>query len=395
MYGPKLGGILDVSLIAGVMALLSVGGIRSLSNAPEYRPLVGLAAMLATMTLVAALLNHEVSLLEPARYVRVLFSTAILGAVSYTWGLRDHVGIQALLNSVAAVLLLNSVAILLQVTLVESQDAFAVIYEFTKSTRTLRGFGLTAGYNAAGFLATFGMLISIIMIWEGRIHGRWVLYRHVAMLFVFAVSVGFTSRMSMLLASVVLAVGFLVLILSRDKVLKIVGTAGASILAWGMIEFVLPLYRSTVALTDSPLAQDNEFVRTYANTSVSGTVDRMLVLPGGFHESFFGSGVNPGYTDIGYVSIIGAVGGLGLLFLVGIYAIMLIRSAQFMRLIRAASVPQLGTLSLAVFGVVSVLLLFVMNLKGLYMGTRGFHELLTVTFFFMAGIRDRLRITRL
>ena len=95
------------------------------------------------------------------RQARALVSSSVLILVAYNLRLAPADFYRLL----SWTLLANALAVLIQVGFPQSQPLFAQLYDFTKTFNLLRGFGITAGYDTAGFFCVLGSAMSAIGVY--------------------------------------------------------------------------------------------------------------------------------------------------------------------------------------------------------------------------------------
>lgn len=379
MFAPKLGS-LDTSPVASLACLVLLAHRRDVLVPREYLVAILLLLGLLAYSIVAALLNGSSDTYATMRLSRALLSTAALGLAFYNLDVRPG----TVLNILIAVLLLNAGAVLLEILVPSSQSLLAGLYGFNKVTvRTLRAFGLTAGYDTAGYLCVIGALLSAFKIIKG---GRVLPY--LLTMTVFTVAALFTSRSSMTLNLLVMTSVCVTFLFRGGPGLKLVGM---SYLAGGFLlvtSYMLPLLLSTFSVADLQIAAsaaegDIDYTRNFARTDLSEWRNTMWIVPGDFWGTLFGVGSDIPESDMGYVKMIFMSGVVGLSVTLAFYGYLLWRALALNRAFPdRRSGPDAGdakvlTLMLIVF----LAAIYVVNVKNLYFYTRAYHEMAIILFF--------------
>jgi hypothetical protein len=277
--------------------------------------------------------------------------------------------------------MLNAAVIILSIAVPDIKPFLAGMYGFDKVFTSLRGFGLTAGYDSAGYLCVYGMALSAAAAYYRKkaIYSLFVLF--------FLSATVFTSRSTMVLAFAVIA-SVCVIFLYRGKwSLKLVSLAFMAVGASVVIYYVLPLILATLGWGMNT-STNSSFTDNFAATDLSAWRDVMWVLPMDTASLLFGTGNVIDTSDVGYVELIFMIGIVGLSIVMLIYISILIVLVRLRRLIKRGAwdvepnVKILLTISLFV-----VLAMYVINIKNLYFLSRGFHELTVILFSFILGLR--------
>jgi len=161
------------------------------------------------------LMNSPESIHPVLRHSKAFISTLLLGLVFYNLAMRSVVTSIEFVNILIFALLLNAIVILLSIAVPDVKVMLAGLYGFNKKFVELRGFGLTSGYDAAGYLCVFGTLLSA----ASSNYKNNILY---SLVFVMFIAVAFfPSRSSMVLAIFVVAVVCLFFLLKGRRALKV------------------------------------------------------------------------------------------------------------------------------------------------------------------------------
>lgn len=381
IFGPKLVGIVDFSILGGLIGML----LLCCSSRIEFSR--GLAVVVALLTIVVAhsilaVLFAEIEDMQPVlRHLRAFLSTVLLGTFFYNVAMRETLSAERIINILIVVLMINAVVIILSIAAPEIKPFLAGMYGFDKGFRSLRGFGLTAGYDTAGYLSVFGMALSAAAAY----YRKRVIYSFY--IFVFLSSAVFTSRSAMLFAFSVIA-SVCVIFLFRGKwSLKVISLAFVAIGSAAVFYYVLPLIMATLGWGVIASA-GSEFTSDFAATDLSAWQDAMWVLPKDSLSLMLGTGKVIETSDVGYVELIYMIGMVGLLLVILIYLYMLLETNRLRRLVDCGAWDVEPNVKILLSVLIFVILaIYVINIKNLYFLTRGFHELTVILFSFILGLR--------
>lgn len=383
LFGPKFG-LVDISIFGGVIGLVLVTLTDRPKVAKEQRIFVLFVVVILIYATVVFLLGEGSDYILLLRYFRALLSTIMLGLVFYNIRLKPN----ALLDTIIIVLMFNAAAIFFQVIFPDIQKYLSEIYGFTKSIRNFRAFGLTAGYDTAGFLCVIGAVITSVSAYYKDKYIRYLL-----LLLFFASAAFFTSRTSIGFIILVLLIVVLVFMLKHrvnyQKVflLKISALITLILVIFAVIYYVLPLFLSTFSVPGLELSSSavsaSKYTRYFANTYLAVWKDNAFDLPTGVLKILFGNGVDPTFSDVGYIRLIFSVGVIGLLLIISSYAFLLFRVNKLKNTLNKGSMSgDIGRNRVLILSfMVIVLLICFFNFKNLYFYTRAYHELVVILFF--------------
>ncbi len=162
ILGPKVGYI-DFSVISGFVALVFLASIMKI-RLPYY------GAVLIFLVALVLLYSMLVFVVNPAdewvviRSLRATVNTMCLGAVIYNFPISTSRKVE----TIVIVLLINALMIVFQAVIPEIQTLFAELYGFNKPIRQWRAFGLTAGYDTAGYLSIMGLVLSFLLVMHSK-----------------------------------------------------------------------------------------------------------------------------------------------------------------------------------------------------------------------------------
>lgn len=391
LFGPKLFGVIDLSMLSGLAGLAILLPQMRHSRIPSELGLVLFFLFLILVhTTLVTLVSGGAELYPLMRHVRAFTSTLLLGVFFYNVAVSQRIGVRTFLNVVLYCLVVNAAAILAQIYWPFLKPVIAGLTGFDKHFVALRGFGLTAGYDTAGYLCIFGAVMSAMCayLWRG--------IKYQALLLVFLAAAVFTSRSTMALALVTaIAIVMFYLVKGRPSLkfnAAVLGVSGAALAA----VYVLPLLAATFAFakgfTGSAGSSEIDFVSSFAATKLSDWRESMWILPRETLALIVGAGSRAPESDVGYVKLVFMIGVTGLvtvsiayLALFSICRRILFSGPQF------TGAHYLGTWIIVFCAGLFISLLLVINIKNLYFLTRIYHELIVILVFFAVGLKDRFQ----
>ena len=194
IFGPKLAGVIDLSILGGVIGTLLLCSSKRIEFSQEYTVVVTLIGIILAHSILVVLFSGVEDTQPVLRHLRALLSTALLGIFFYNVALTKNLSAESLTNILIVVLLINAIVVLVSIVSPEVKSLLAKMYGFNKGNRALRSFGLTSGYDTAGYLCVFGMVLTAVAVY----YKRSITYSLIILVFMAAAV--FTSRSAMLLA---------------------------------------------------------------------------------------------------------------------------------------------------------------------------------------------------
>jgi len=378
LWGPKLGGYLDLMVLVPAVGVfvLAVTSTRMHLPLNIYVNSGLIASGIVVWGVISMLINGARDPQGVLRSARAVVTLLILFPLFYFAAKQRIFSMEGAFKLLIGVMLLNAVAVYLQIFYMPVQELMSVVWGFNKTIREGRAFGLTAGYDTAGYLIAFASSATlaastILRSW------RWLLTSLFA-----AVAVGFTSRTSMLLffALVVLSL-LLTKSYWRGNGLRIIVILAGSGAAAAM--FMLP--RLAAGVTELAWLKDDDeedFTEYYAHTSITDVIHSMVDFPGNLVGWLMGEGQMPDWSDVGYVKII-YLGGLPLLLLMMVFYGYLVGTAKLAlhTCMRRARFDRNEVSWILIWLLLLLFLSAIMllgNFKNLYLFARGYHELFVV-----------------
>lgn len=381
LFGPKLGGIIDLSIIfsAAIFTILMGFGWVLRVNRSAFKLL--LIMMLTSIYIIAVLLSSRTPDLQIfLRTMRALLSSLLLGTIFYTFTSVGLVKVEGLLKAIIFSLTILAVVMLAQIIFPSVQPSFAGIYGFNKALREYRAFGLTAGYDSAGYLVAFCSILALALYVVTKKKSYFTLS------LVSGAAVMFSSRSAMaLFAGLFMMMVFLISKKNLRRFFRSIPMSGVILLA--VILYVTPLFLSTFEWFSDygmPVSGiEYEFTTQFAKTSLMGGYADMWFLPQGIWEAVFGTARNIDSSDIGYIQIIFMGGFVLLAFILSFY---IYSSFILLRALRDSfslqTIAERAHLEALQFSIIMIAAIMVVgNLKNLYFLTRGYHELFIILCF--------------
>lgn len=385
LFGPKIAGVIDLSLLGGLFGLVFLARLKKIPVSREYVVIVMLVAVISIHSTAMVLFNGVEDIQPVLRHFRALISTILLGAFFYNLGSSNALSSAKLINIVVLILLVNATAIIVSIFMPEIKPVLAELYGFNKRFVGFRSFGLTAGYDTAGYFCIIGAALSAASAYQNDSA------RHSITILIFVAATFLTSRSSMVLATMLMIGVCSVFVLKGRWSLKVV--SAGYILAVGSVAiyYVVPLILSTFAL-GVMRSSNMAHTKAFAATDLSSWYERMWILPDQQVAALIGAGEVVKTSDVGYVSLIFMIGIVGLLFVVLIYLYMFSVIKGLNRSLKRRCLQMdVGGRILVWSFMMIILLTFFINFKNLYFLTRGYHELIVILFFFILGLRDVAR----
>ncbi len=314
VFGPRIGGFFDLSVLTSGILLFFVLGIGKI-NLHTKKLATILFLVIIDIFLVSSLSGEEIDLLFLLKFIRVLL--ALLCISSYIE--LDVVKTEIVKSSLINVLLMHAIIIIVgSIFLPEIQNVLKPLSGFGRRPRYFRSTGLTNGYDFAGLLCLFGMLITFFSKTE-----RLKMFKVI----VFIVAAVLTSRVNMILTEIIIA--YLLIFSNGEKKIRLV----LGLLFILSLIPVLGIFLFTTGNQENFIVQvllRNEFIANastklvyyYASSNVENTLSQHYnfnILTN--TQILFGSmqspKMDPGYTQ--YIYHIGVLGtGICLLFYVSI-----------------------------------------------------------------------------
>lgn len=335
IFGPKLGGLIDISMITNIMVICFFVCLQN-AKMEEYAAQLFLVLLgILFYVILVCIGNGRLNLIFLAKFVRV--ATSIIALSLYIGSVK--LSKETIVNILINVLLLHAVLIIISATVfVRLQNILKPFTGFALYPYRFRATGLTNGFDFAGTLCVFGVLMLGLSPKSVYIRKR------TTKLLVFMVAAVLTSRVTMLVLELV--IGYMVL--KNKKISKKI----KGILILMLLVSILPVvgiflystgnYNNLVVkllLNNSYFATiSQKLVYFYASTNIGDTISEHYsfqklstwqILLGSMQEA----NQDPGYTQ--YIYYIGIV---GLMLALVFYMILLLKVKR--RISHSSSINQ-------------------------------------------------------
>lgn len=382
IFGPKFG-LFDTSVISSLLGFFILFPLKEIKIPKDGFLVIILIVIIFCYTSIVFLVSETSDLYPVLRGIRALLATILLGIFVYNFPLR----ISAMLDITIIIILINAIAIFIQILLPQTQIYFSELYGFDKNIRSMRAFGLTAGFDTAGFLCVKGIILSGVSFLLLKKSLKYVL-----MFAIFGTATLFTSRSSMLLAVVFLISFSIAFIIKSEYKFKLVAIMTIIIIIFALLNYILPLIGKTFNLYTFDSFESKAIVTSqYANNNIEKWMKEMWLLPKEEYNLLFGGSIIL-TSDVGYIKIIFMIGIVGLLLVVALYFLMFTKVIKIKRQIKPfekrlgiINVQRVLLISLSIF----IPLELITNVKNLYFLTRSHYELTILLFFLaLAGLKQ-------
>lgn len=271
-----------------------------------------------------------------------------------------------ILYAIGFTLLFNVIAVYVQTLVPSTKPLFQSISGYEKTLFDLRAFGLFSSYDSAGFCACLCIVFWGLMY----IAKKNIVY--IAFSFLPLVACLMISRFSMLVA----ALCFLVIgsvMLRRTKPIYAISIFLPIALVVGYY-----FYDQAWFIIEASISGDKALTSSYSSSSSSVLLDNMIFFPDNIVSLFFGEGIDPTLSDIGYIKLIFMVGVLGTLFICWTYFyVFKYLKKRYHRNLFVTDNDKMMYQFICAF----IVLLFVFNSKLLFFYGRGFHDLFIILVF--------------
>lgn len=365
IFGFKIGGYFDTSILIPFSIILLIGANKDF-KIPRYlfKYLFILAIILIYPILLKFIYGSGDSYII-FRSFRAFSSFFFISIWVYFIASNKLFTLEQVTEIIQNILFIGAIIIIIQIYNPNTQKLFMELTGFNKSISEQRGFGLTAGYDSAGFLCVIGYTLTIIRIGLKRLKS--MLY-----LTIFIFSIALTSRSSMIL---LIIVTILFLFVSMDK--GVIKTRYKLLIVTILIPFAIiyfiPLVLNTISFQENIFIPEyfqtrQNYNKYFAQTDLEKTYLRMWFLPKSFVHILWGRLNNEYFSDIGYIKIIHMVGIIQLLLIIYFYILLWMETREqnkFQSNVFKSNMIVVNAL---------IIIMILANLKNLYYLTRGLHE---------------------
>ena len=300
LFGPKVLGIIDFSVLINLFVIaVAFGRVKYLYK--HTFPLLIFTVLLITYSLVIMIFTGTFDIIYLLKFVRVFI--AILGIPTYV--IISGRSVEDIIESLLKILALHAVIIVVGATIWKDlQEILRPLSGFAINIHSFRSTGLTNGFDFAGVLCVFGLLLTIYRKYEKY---------DIFYVILFIVAGMLTSRINMIVVE--MTVCFLVFF--KNNLRRKVSSFLKIILLVSVIPVIIIFLLTTnnaIFLLNIPIFQKifNKIVYSYANTDILSTIkvhysfDNLSVI-----EVLFGS-MKDAFQDPGYTQYIYKIGVVGL-----------------------------------------------------------------------------------
>lgn len=391
LFGPKYGNV-DTSILGTGLIFVFLLSARNVRIQKELFVLLTFVFVVFVYTLFVYFTSNYRDDYIILRSGRAVVITIILGVIFYNINIK----LNAFIDIIILALAINSTIMFLQVLVPETQLYFAPMYGFEAGTRPFRAFGLTSGYDAAGYLCILGITLTALLITNG-----YMKFRYVVSSILFLLSAILSSRTAMFLSTVIYAYICASYLLKEKWRWKVFSIINLSLAGYILHAYILPVFFGSI-----PFLRDYDNFNTFGNgmdisqSFAFGTFENwkdMWILPRGDWNLLIGEGINPLFSDIGYVKILFMTGVIGLLLTILTYIYLAMR-LHFVKAFLKDNFRFQREYKLTRM-VINVLLLFmlgmlVVNSKNLYLLSRTYYDIILTIYFSVFACIRRFGISR-
>jgi len=386
LFGPKIGWM-DTSVLAGFIGIFGVPSFIKTGSLRISKSILWFFVLMVIIlfySLYICLISNS-NFYSFFRSARATISLALLGVVIYNYRLK----LSNMIDLILIVLLLNAIAIFSQIFFPETKLYFAELYQFNKHFVSLRSFGLTAGYDTAGFFCIMGFILSALLALDKRKKLKYILF---CAIFCFATF--FTSRSSMILISIFAFVFYIWFLLKGNYTLRIFSIIMLCFFAIIFYYYVFPLLKTTIIffnfIRSTGIKPPDLYVHSFAITNLTEWRTSFFILPHNFSELFFGTGIDPA-SDIGYVKLLFMVGIIGTCLILTFYFLLLLSLYFNLKNHSLFGLFNRDGLILTNALFIIIPMQFIFNIKNLYFLTRGYFELIIILFILWLVYKKRIK----
>ena len=371
-FGPKFG-FLDTSLLASIILLTVTCFFKKyLTVNKQFLSVLAIMTIISAYSIVVYFSSGFADSYVVLRALRSTITTLCIGIFILNSNFRE----KSIINYLLIFLSINSAVVLLQIIFPQLQVHMASITGFDKKFSPIRAFGLTPGYDSAGYLCVVGLIFVIFRIVTEGIKGK-----NIILIYYFVVSGFFTGRSVMIIMVFVLVALNIFLLFKGKLIFKAFSMVNFFVGGVIVYNFVLPILMTTLPFLmshsiSSTVIDTGNLKDSFASSSGDQLAD-MFFLPPDPISSILGTGINPHDSDVGYIKLIHMIGFVGLAFTIALYVYILANC----RFNKKASSDQKDRLILERSLFIITIFLFLFNLKTLYFMSRNFHEVIIIAFF--------------
>jgi len=281
LFGPKFG-LVDTIVVGGLIGLLILLPTKSIKIPKYINTLIALMGIIVFYSMSIYILTGSSDNYVILRNLRAFFSTILISIIIYNVPLRKSVILDTIIN----ILLLHALAVLIQVSVPVTKLYFSALYLFDKNlSNPMRAFGLTAGYDIAGYLCIVGMILALLSALYSTKTSRYI-----PRAIIFGVAAIFTSRVSLVILVVMTLFFGALFIVKGNRKLKVIGIIGIVGIAIISRYYIVPLIMNTAGVSTVYM---HKYVSFFAETDIRIMLKSMWIFPTNEWSILFGAGVNP------------------------------------------------------------------------------------------------------
>lgn len=365
LYGPKLFGYIDTSIIANIIALYFLTKFNLKLN--SFVNILALWIVFIILCYMGVAVYYEsFDFVFVGRLIRSLCTVLCL----YGFCLHfNNYCLEKRIDWIVNVIMVHAIIVIISATIfVDLQEYLRPLNDFGIRARKFRSTGLMAGYDISGLICNIG--VALVLIKKDF---------NIIKFFVFICATLLTSRFSIISLFFILST-YIILMKWNISIFKFIIIALPLILA-GFIGVVMLALTTSNILSESLLSSksfSSDFLYTlkwtYAQTDLNQTYEKYYVFPDTFLTLLFGLG-HYGGTDPGYFRVINCVG------VVGLTSIILWHVFLIYNFFSSRSSNIIISKLQKFIGIVFVSVLLFLNLKNSYFFTGTFFEIMLYVMF--------------
>lgn len=339
----------------------------------SFLVIISITLFLAIYSVIISYVNGFPDNYVVLRLIRCLITSFCTGLFIINYPLKSEFIIKVISNTIGV----HAIFIILQIIFPQLQTAMMALTGFDKSIFMLRAFGLSAGFDSAGYLCIIGLFISIYSLIYNKVSISSILY-----IYLFVLAGVFTGRSVMVIMILVVILLNLYFLIKGKFLYKLFAIGNFGVGGYLAFTFIVPLLVATLPfLKDQNLISIATNDRDYSQSFASGsgdTLTEMFFIPKSIVGILFGDAVNPLDSDVGYIKLIFMIGVIGLLLTVFVYIFMFIKAI----ILRATIKNSTDVCDRIIYNslISLIVCLFIFNIKTLYFMSRNFHEITLILF---------------
>jgi hypothetical protein len=339
-----------------LLAIYVVLTMRQYAKVTKFEiAVIALSSSIFVWSIATSIANDTLSSYVIGRFGRIVLNTVLISFI-----IRNaHFSFRSFITATGITLIINVLVVYIQWLYPASKDYFLNIAEFTKEIRgNLRAFGLYASFDSCGLNIIAGMAFWGILFYYYRTK-LFILFLLLAF-----TSTLFVSRTTMIVAGVFLLIIYLFIFKISKKYFILLGLL--------YIPIGIYFYRQAILFLDLNsyyyIGYDAE--RSYAKYSLDVLTGRMFFFPQDILNLFFGEGIEPDSSDIGYIKLIFMIGIFGLLIIMFLYLYIIFFLNKKIKNDNNRENRMILYFSTALF-----IAMLIFNFKLLLLYGRGFHDI--------------------